>query len=242
MDEKKILVAFCTRNITEDTERFKRNLTDTAGEEIDIIAIENPSGNGLTSEYNKILELNEAQGRIVLFVHDDIEVLNNGWATTLKRIFKDNPKYGIVGVAGAAEFDEGGAWWQYGLKYGQVLHRSEGKSWLTSFSPYFEHDLEEVCVIDGLFIAIDTERVDTKFDDENFQSQFYDISFCLDNFIEKKTKIGVTTKIRIAHNSVGSLKPEWYTSRNKMIEIYGDYLPIKMKKQTKNNGKRHNKH
>lgn len=238
MDEKKILVAFCTRGITDDTERFKNNLIETAGEEIDIIAVENPNGNGLTSEYNKILGLDEAKDRIVLFIHDDIEMLSDKWATTLKRIFKDNPKYGIVGVAGAAEFDEGGAWWQYGLKYGQVLHRSEGKSWLTSFSPNFEHDLEEVCVIDGLFMAIDTERIDTKFDDENFQSQFYDISFCLDNFIPQKTKIGVTTKIKIAHNSVGALKPEWHTSRNKMIEVYGEYLPIKMKKQVKKQWKR----
>ena len=36
---------------------------------------------------------------------------------------------------------------------------------------------------------------------------FYEIDFCLNNFIDKKTKIGVTTNIRVAHNSIGESSP-----------------------------------
>ena len=37
----------------------------------------------------------------------------------------------------------------------------------------------------------------------------YDIDFCLSNYIDGKTKIGVTTNIRLAHNSVGELKDNY---------------------------------
>ena len=44
-------------------------------------------------------------------------------------------------------------------------------------------------------------------------------------------KIGVTTNIRLAHNSVGELKPEWYTNRDYINQKYGDKFPIDVEAQ-----------
>ena len=118
----------------------------------------------------------------------------------------------------------------YDDKYGQVLHRSNGKSWLTAFSPLLEKDLQEVCMIDGLFMAIHTKRISKTFDEDFTGFNHYDTSFCLSNFIDGKTKIGVTTNIRMAHNSVGETKPNWFENLEKLNEKFGKYYPIKVKK------------
>mgnify|MGYP002517807304 CR=1 FL=1 len=73
--------------------------------------------------------------------NDDVEFLRKGWGAEIARLFKAYEEYGIIGVAGSAEFDKNAAWWNYKNIYGQVLHRNEGNSWLTTFSPLLTKDL-----------------------------------------------------------------------------------------------------
>ena len=228
--EDSLHIVFCTKEKDEKVDKLIENIKETCGCEPKITVCLNPEGEGLTKAYNEILDMPEIDGDTIVFIHDDIEFMREGWGKEVLRLFEEHEDYGIIGVAGSAEFDQMGAWWQYKKIFGQVLHRSEGKSWLTTFSPLLDHDLEEVCVIDGLFMAIRKDRIGKRFDEENFGMQFYDISFCLDNFLDGCTKIGVTTNIRIAHNSVGALKPEWHESKQKMIEKYSQYFPITVKK------------
>ena len=108
------------------------------------------------------------------------------------------------------------------------MHKHDGKSWLTVFSPLLTKDLEEVCVIDGLFMAVKRSRITKNFDPELPGFDFYDIDFCLANYVDGKTKIGVTTNIRLAHKSIGELSETWYTNRDIINNKYGDYFPIKL--------------
>ena len=165
---------------------------------------------------------------IIVFCHDDIEFLKKGWGEEVIRLFSKNRKFGIIGVAGSAEFDEKGAWWNYQRRFGQVLHKNGGKSWLSAFSPLLDKDLEEVCVIDGLFMAVKRSRITKNFDPDLPGFDFYDIDFCLANFLDGKTKIGVTTNIRLAHKSVGELGDGWFRNRALINEKYGDEFPIRV--------------
>jgi hypothetical protein len=188
----------------------------------------NPEGVGLSEIYNTMLKEDKTENDIIVFIHDDIEFLRKGWGGEILRLFNENEDYGIIGIAGSAQFDANATWWQYEKKFGQVLHRHEGKSWLTAFSPLLDKDLQEVCVIDGLFMAVHRKRI-TKGFDETKKFDFYDVSLCLDNFLDGKTKIGVTTNIRVAHNSIGQMRPEWYTAREEVNKKYGDKYPIEVK-------------
>ena len=105
---------------------------------------------------------------------------------------------------------------------------------LTAFSPLLDKDLQEVAVIDGLFIAIHKKRIAENFSRELLFFDFYDIYFCLANYLSKKTKIGVTTNIRLAHNSIGKLKDSWYKNREIVNEKFGRYFPIDVEKDKKN--------
>ena len=191
------------------------------------------SGVALTKIYDDMMKKPDGVDDVIIFMHDDIEFLREGWGTEVLRLFNTYPEYGIIGVAGSAEFDSGAAWWNYKKKYGQVLHRHDGKAWLTAFSPLLDHDLEEVCVIDGLFMAVHKQRVTEPFDLDFGGFNHYDTSFCLANYLDGMTKIGVTTNIRIAHNSVGEMKDEWYANREILNRKFGEYYPITVKKRKK---------
>ena len=228
--DNSIAIVVCSRENSEQKKDFIQHIKDTCGCNAHVYFLINQDGVGLTQIYEDMIKSDKVDSNVIIFIHDDIEFLKKGWGAEILRLFNKHKDYGIIGVAGSAQFDENGAWWQYNKKYGQVLHRHDGKSWLTAFSPLLDHDLQEVCVIDGLFMAVHKKRISKNFDPEVKGFNFYDIDFCLANYIDGKTKIGVTTNIRIAHNSVGEMKPEWYTNRDQINEKYKDYYPIDLEK------------
>lgn len=223
---EEITIVVCSKHDKLEKEEFCKNVQDTCGVSNKLLFLVNKDGVGLSQIYHNMMS--SIPTDIVVFIHDDIEFLRPGWGNEITRLFEENKEYGIIGVAGSSEFDEMGAWWQYKNVYGQVLHRNENKSWLTAFSDLLNKDLEEVCVIDGLFMAIRKDRIQCNFD-KNLQGfNMYDIDFCLSNFLTKKVKIGVTTNIRLAHNSIGILNEKWYQNRDIINNKYKNYYPIKV--------------
>ena len=239
MVKPKLSVVFSSRNDGQANQEFIKHIQKTCGYSAHVYHIHNPTGVALTKIYSDMLSSQNDDSDIVIFIHDDIEFLKNGWGAEIVRLFKENKDYGIIGVAGSAQFDESGAWWNYKKKYGQVLHRHDGKSWLTAFSPLLKNDLQEVCVIDGLFMAVHKKRITQTFDTNIENFDYYDIDFALNNYLDGKCKIGVTTNIRLAHNSVGELKESWYKNREIVIEKYKDYFPIDVENK-KNDKKKTN--
>ena len=75
-------------------------------------------------------------------------------------------------------------------------------------------------------MAVHRKRITENFNRDLEGFDFYDIYFCLSNHIASMTKIGVTTNIRLAHNSVGKLKDSWYKNREIINEKFGKYYPI----------------
>lgn len=218
-----ITVVVSSKKDSNESMSLLQNINESIGVSCNIMYIQN-NGVSLTTVYQDAMEKSSTD--IVVFVHDDIEFLRSGWGIELLRMFNEHKEYGIIGVAGSAEFDSNAMWWNYNKKYGQVLHRSEGKSWLTSFSPLLKQDLAEVCVIDGLFMAVHKKRISKGFSKDVEGFNFYDIDFCLSNFLDKKTKIGVTTHIRMAHNSVGALSENWFKNKEIINNKFKENYPI----------------
>lgn len=227
--DNKIAVVVCSKKTTDENKGFVEHIKETCGCDTHVYMIHNPDGVSLSKIYADMLVNKEIDSDIIVFIHDDIEFLKKGWGAEVLRLFNENKDYGIIGVAGSAQFDESGAWWNYDKKYGQVLHRAEGKSWLTAFSPLLTKDLQDVVVIDGLFMAVHKVRVSENFSRDLAGFDFYDIYFCLANFFAKKCKIGVTTNIRVAHNSIGKLKDSWYQNREIINNEFGNKFPVEIK-------------
>ena len=224
--DNKIAVVVCSKKTTEENKGFIEHIKDTCGCDAHVYMIHNPEGVSISKIYADMLDNKEIDSDVMVFIHDDIEFLKKNWGKEVLRLFNENQDYGIIGVAGSAQFDSNAAWWNYEKKFGQVLHRNEGKSWLTAFSPLLDKDLQEVLVVDGLFVAVHRQRVSENFNRDLEGFDFYEIYLCMANYFAKKCKIGVTTNIRLAHNSIGKLKDSWYKNREIINEIFGKYYPI----------------
>lgn len=224
--ETGIAIVVCSRETNQEKKEFLDMIGRTCGFNYHVFFYTNNEGVGLTKVYNDILD--KSPYDLIVYIHDDIEFLKEGWGLELVKLFDQHKDYGIIGVAGSAEFDENGAWWGYDKIYGQVLHRGNGKAWLTAYSPLIKDGLKQVCVVDGLCFAIHRKRISKHFDEEIDGFHFYEIDFCLANHLDKKCKVGVTTNLRIAHESIGGLDPKWFENKEKVNKKYEKHYPIKI--------------
>lgn len=221
-----ITIVYCTRQTKPE---HKEHLIKSSGlhKHVEVIEIIN-NGESLTKCYNRGLK--QAKNDIVVFCHDDITIETKQWGVKLLKMYEKNPEYGILGVAGTKHMAQSGMWWEKRKKmYGRVKHTSEGKTWLSAYSPDIANDIEEVIVVDGVFFSCHKDRIKKEFDETVEGFHFYDVTFAFDNYLEG-VKVGVVTMIRVNHQSVGQTNEQWDKNRKVFAEKYKDSLPINLKK------------
>ena len=230
-----ITIGYCTRVSNED---FSKHLIKSCGldpKKVQIIEIVNTGNRSLTECYNEIL--NNAKYNHVVFTHSDLTLETKQWGNKLLKQFDKNPEYGIIGVAGSKYMAESGQWWSDKKKmYGRVQHTHEGKTWLSEYSKDLGNNLEEVVVVDGVFFAVDKSKLKASFDESVEGFHFYDVTFCFENHL-KGVKIGVSTIVRVNHQSIGMTNQSWEDNRVLFAEKFKDSLPIKIKKTIDKNNK-----
>jgi GT2 family glycosyltransferase len=222
-----ISIVYCTR---ETKPEHKEHLIKSSGldKKIEVIEIINKGNESLTKAYNRGLK--EAKNDLVVFCHDDIDVLTKQWGSKLIKAFKKHSEFCIIGVAGSKNLPTSGKWWENPKKmYGRVAHTHEGKTWLSAYSDDLGQDIEEVVVVDGVFFAVDKTKLKKSFDDSVDGFHFYDVTFCFQNFLEG-VKIGVTTQIRINHQSIGVTNESWENNRVEFSNKNEKNLPLDVKK------------
>jgi len=236
-----ISVVCSTRSIDD---KFVTMVEKMSGiKDIEILMFENNGEMSLTQTYNK--GMNQAKNDIVVFMHDDIQILTKDWGKKLLAHYKDS-EYGILGVAGTKKLTETGVWWtNRESMYGCVKHTDGKKVWNSEFSYNFGNRIKDVVVVDGVFFSCDKTKIKKTFDESYPGFHYYDISFCFDNFKED-VKIGVHFDISIIHKSVGEVNDSWNDNRLIFIDREAKNLPrtstidvlyttpnIKIKKQPK---------
>jgi hypothetical protein len=213
-------------------DEFKKSIIKSCGldqKKIQFLGYENKGEFSLSEIYNRGLK--ESVNDIVVFLHHDLTVETNQWGRKLLKIFERNPEYGIIGVAGTKYMPSSGMWWENRKKmYGRVKHTHEGKTWMTAYSDDLGSEIEEVVVVDGVFFAVNKTKLNQNFDESVKGFHFYDITFCYRNFLEG-VKLGVTTLIKINHQSIGMTNESWEENRKEFSEKYKDKLPNNIKKK-----------
>jgi hypothetical protein len=221
-----LTVIYCTR---ESKPEHKEHLIKSSGlhKHIEVIEIIN-NGEPLTRAYNRGLK--QAKYKHVVFCHDDLVVETKQWGVKLLKQFEKNPEYGIIGVAGSKHMPVSGQWWEKRNKmYGRVQHTHEGKTWLSTYSDDLGQELEEVVVVDGVFFAIDKNKIKVNFNENVEGFHFYDITFCFENYLAG-TKVGVSTIVRVNHQSIGMTNEQWEKNRADFSEAYQANLPANVKR------------
>lgn len=217
-----ITIGFSTR---EYNQKYIDYLTKTCGlKNVEVIQKVNNGEKSLSKVYNEILD--ESTNDIIIFCHDDLEFDTLNWG---KRILKHFEKsdFGILGVAGTTEMPQNGMWWHDKRKMiGIVNHKHNGKKWESKYSKSWGDDINECCLVDGLFIAVDRTKLKERFDENVKGFHFYDVYFSIKNFIND-VKIGVIYNVRITHLSIGQTNESWEENRKVFEEEYRDKLPLK---------------
>lgn len=220
----KLLIVVCTKVKTEEEFRLLpiypslRKQYEANSPNVDFHVFKD-NDRGLSECYNEILKDPNNLNKIVLFVHDDVELED----VFLYEKLIGSP-YSITGLAGAKSFNKQSdklAWHLSAPKedyVGEVAHVNHKNIWTTVFGPTNSRAL----TIDGLFIACKVKDLVEKglTFDENFNFHFYDIAFCL-RANERKVTCGVLP-IRVIHHGLGDsmLTLDWEETNKKFKEHY----------------------
>lgn len=193
----------------------------------EIIVYENNGEESLSKMYNRGLE--ESKNEIVVFMHDDLILETKNITPKVIRLFEKNPEYGIIGLAGTDHLLSGMWWQERESMYGIVGHEHQGKRHVNHYSKGdYSEKIKEVVVIDGLFIMVHKGRIKHNFNEQFEGFHFYDLPICLENYLDG-VKIGVTTKIRVTHKSIGMVNKKWEKNKLLFEALYEKNFPLKVK-------------
>lgn len=217
-----ISVVISTRKI--DDEYVKHVERMFSHPKTEILVYENDGEMSLTQVYNKGLK--ESVNDIVVFMHDDLILETPNMTPKIVKLFEKHPEYGIIGIAGTDKLTSG-MWWQNRENmFGVVGHLHEGKRHVNHYSKgVFNDVLKDVVIVDGLFFAVHKGRIKKEFNEEFEGFHFYDISFCVENFLNG-VKIGLTTRFGVTHKSVGITNKKWEKNKLFFEALYGKSLPL----------------
>ena len=161
-----------------------------------------PDAPSLCEGYNRGVSL--ASGEIVVFSHDDIEVLTPTFAS---RLWSHLQQFDIVGVAGADRV-VGHSWGAAGWPHGQghVAHfDGDGSGYELALYRVASRAARDIQVLDGLFFATRRsvfERV--RFDELLFDGfHAYDLDFSYSAY-KAGLRLGVCNDILVVHDSRGN--------------------------------------
>jgi len=226
-----ISIIICSRNPNEALS-VRRNLLGTAKypNSLEIIVLDNREKNeGLCAVYNQGVA--KASGRVLVFMHEDVWMMEKDWDVVLLKKFREMPEMQILGVAGSSLLVDNPLplWYAAGVPhtFGKVVHLVK-KSDEFFLALYNDGDGDqEAVVVDGLwFAARKTLFEKCRFDEKTFTKfHFYDLDICM--VALEFGKIYVTTDIRVLHKSEGSFKEEWKEQSKVFIEKWKDKLPAK---------------
>jgi GT2 family glycosyltransferase len=221
-----VTVIISARNpVPEST--LERNIRKTAGAPIELFMINNADGaNGLASVYN--FGAGRSSGEILVFMHDDAFFMTENWAPILESLFTQDPKLGVVGVAGTQHLFQGNhSWTAAGRPFtkGRIVHDLQnGDFFATLFSQ--EKETCDVVACNGVFLAVRrTLLTQFGFDEQVFNSYyFHDIDFCM-QARKRQWKIIVTGDILIKHRSTGTYNKEWQKYGQIFLQKWAADLP-----------------
>jgi hypothetical protein len=160
----------------------------------------------LCEAYNRALR--DARGEVVIFSHDDVDILAPDFAALLVAALV---RFDVVGVAGATRAN-GPAWSWAGHPHvhGWITHRSAATGdWLVSISSPWPV-VGGAQVLDGVLLAGRRRTFEAVlFDAATFDGfHFYDIDFTL-RAARAGWRIGICAELLLVHESEGHYDADW---------------------------------
>ena len=180
--------------------------------------------NGLPICYNQAIREAEGPEQVIVFVHDDVHLLDFFW---MNHLMIGLTSFDVVGVAGNrrrvprqpswAFIDDKFTWDVASNLSGIVAHGKEFPFSLSVYGP----PMQQCQLLDGVLLAARAKTLKDLFFDERFGFHFYDMDFCR-QAEQKKLKLG-TIPLSLAHESGGAYgSAPWRHSYETYLAKWGD--------------------
>jgi len=220
-----IIVIFSSQLSEEANNEFINHIHDTIGVKHKVVCYPNFNQYSLSEIYNRGIKEYYEKNSIFVMCHNDIIIKTKNWGKSLLTKYNCT-NFDIVGLAGSTYLPESGMWWEDRSKMcGIVGHTDGNNTWISEYSNEI-YNVKDVVLIDGVFMSFNPDTIIHKFDENYKGFHFYDLSFCIPNYLDG-CNIGVTTSIRILHKSVGEVNNQWDNNRKQFIKQYKNELSIK---------------
>lgn len=230
-----ISIIICSRTKTISVS-LTENIKNTIGCEYELVIIDNSENQySIFEAYNE--GINKSKGDYLCLIHDDILFNTKGWGTNIHRIFNDNEKIGLIGLAGSKSKTKiPSAWWwcpNEDKVVNIIQHNRHQENPKEKWSQGFEKDTNTaVVVVDGVFMAIRRDKR-LRFNTNMKGFHNYDLNISIECH-KLDYKIVVTNEIIIEHFSNGNLNEYWVKSAYQLYSIYKNSLPLSLEKKQKN--------
>ncbi len=227
-----ISVIICSAN-EQDLSKVKVNIAQTIGIPFEIIAIDNSEGKmGICEVYNRGAA--QAQYGILCFMHEDIEMITPMWGNKVTELFDQNPKVGLIGVAGGGYKSlVPSSWYNADLEVNGGFYCSliqgfkhSGETEFFDYRNPKDEKLSHVACIDGCWMCTKKSIVLEYPFDQGLLTKFhgYDLDFSL--AVNQKYKVAVTYEIVLRHFSEGNFDSEWFEATLKVHKKWSWILPV----------------
>lgn len=220
----------------EQLKQVAENITATIGVPFEIIATDNSRGEkGICEIYNRGAK--KAKYDILCFMHEDVSIHTQDWGNNVISAFADNPKLGLVGIAGAAYKPIAPAGWE-GLGdinlYVNIIQsykHQKRQSHKVHKNPTNEK-LPRVACIDGVWFCTPKKAaLEHPFDDVLFTGfHCYDIDFSFS--VARAYEIAVTYDVLLDHFSEGNYDNTWIDENIKLHKKWSHHLPVNLQQLT----------
>jgi hypothetical protein len=217
-DSRSISVVVCSRDEAKGRRIRAHYETLFAGRDFEIIQIYD--ARSLCEAYNRGFA--RTSGEVVIFSHDDIEIVSDDFASRLVRHLSSSDLAGVVGTTQLA----GTSWIAAGWPrlHGCIVHPSQSGPGL-AFDCYGPRPRDPIQAVDGVLIAANRRVCETiRFDEATFDGfHFYDLDFSHRAFLEG-FRIAIAWDVLLLHNSVGRSDGNWHKYAQLFLAKHGNRM------------------
>ena len=190
------------------------------GDRLEIIRIDN--ARSLAEGYNRGFK--RASGSIVIFCHDDLEIIDGDLARV---IVLGLAKFDLVGAAGTTRL-VGPGWIGAGWPHihGLIVHHRPNGYSVDLYGP-LQRTIPEIQALDGLFLAGERELFQNlPFDEQNFDHfHLYDIDLSYQAY-QRGCRIAVLNDLGLIHRSGGRFDQNWNLQARRFMTKYQGHFTV----------------
>jgi Glycosyltransferase like family/Tetratricopeptide repeat len=214
-EKRSVSVVVCSRDERQGKRIRAQYQALFAGQDFEIVQIYD--ARSLCEAYNRGFA--RTSGDVVIFSHDDIEIVSDDFANRLLRHLSSSDLAGIVGTSQLAGPTWIAAGWPW--LHGSILHPNRiGPGF--AFDCYGPSPRNPIQAVDGVLIAAKRQVCETiRFDEATFDGfHFYDLDFSHRAFLEG-FRIAVAWDILVRHDSIGRTSGNWQKYAQSFVAKHG---------------------